>query len=167
MFLSRGSKNTILRWFMANNYGLKLQTRSAYLSRMMICIAKVFYFCLFSVQGNWDVWTKITTITICSQILIDYLSHSSTFFKKIHKIFQQRMLPCILHDLWSEILQLFSNVSLSSVCNWMVLLVDMEIRTWSVEEAAAVVGLQRLTVIFPLKRSPPHKNQGKNESVYD
>ena len=88
-------KNTILRWFMANNYGLKLQTRSAYLSRMMICIAKVFYFCLFSVQGNWDVWTKITTITICSQILIDYLSHSSTFFKKIHKIFQQRMLPCI------------------------------------------------------------------------
>ena len=47
----------------------------------------------------------------------------------------------------------------------MVLLVDMEIRTWSVEEAAAVVGLQRLTVILPLKRSPPHKNQGKNESV--
>ena len=50
---------------------------------------------------------------------------------------------------------------------WYYVLVDMEIRTWSVEEAAAVVGLQRLTVIFPLKRSPLHKNQGKNESVYD
>ena len=69
-----------------------LCTKNANLSTIISknIIAKLFHF----LQWNWDV-QKITTITVCSKIMIDYLSHSSTFFKKIHKIFQQRMLSCI------------------------------------------------------------------------